>query len=159
MPTKPETRLQSESVPLPPAIAALHHTCARSVDLAQAAKTLAERCAEARQANRVRLQELRDTVGRLREHRRAVGPPGSGAMALSGSVTPAGEYRLTPREVEVAGLLAEGCSNSELASRLGISPHTARHHTESVLAKLGVSSRAQAGALLRGWLPLRSRTA
>jgi len=51
--------------------------------------------------------------------------------------------------VEVAILLAEGCSNSTVARRLGISPHTARHHTQRVLGKLGVHSRSAAGALLR----------
>jgi len=60
-----------------------------------------------------------------------------------------GEYGLTPREAEVAVLLAEGLSNSALARRLGISPHTARHHTQRVLGKLGVHSRAEAGARLR----------
>jgi DNA-binding NarL/FixJ family response regulator len=59
-------------------------------------------------------------------------------------------YHLTPREWEVAVLLADGRSNVEVAAALGISAHTARHHTESVLAKLGVRSRAQAGAILRG---------
>ncbi|HKT59307.1 MAG TPA: LuxR C-terminal-related transcriptional regulator [Gemmatimonadales bacterium] len=59
------------------------------------------------------------------------------------------EYGMTPREVEVAHLLSEGLSNSALARRLGISPHTARHHTQRVLGKLGVHSRAEAGARLR----------
>jgi DNA-binding CsgD family transcriptional regulator len=59
------------------------------------------------------------------------------------------EYGMTPREVEVALLLAEGCSNLTVARRLGISPHTARHHTQRVLGKLGVHSRAEAGARLR----------
>jgi DNA-binding CsgD family transcriptional regulator len=59
------------------------------------------------------------------------------------------EYGMTPREVEVALLLSEGLSNSALARRLGISPHTARHHTQRVLGKLGVHSRAEAGARLR----------
>ena len=59
------------------------------------------------------------------------------------------DYGMTPREVEVAILLAEGCSNSTVARRLGISPHTARHHTQRVLGKLGVHSRSEAGALLR----------
>lgn len=58
-------------------------------------------------------------------------------------------YSMTPREAEVAVLLAEGLSNQTLAERLGISPHTARHHTQRVLGKLGVHSRAEAGALLR----------
>jgi len=58
-------------------------------------------------------------------------------------------YGMTPREAEVASLLAEGLSNNVLARRLGISPHTARHHTQRVLGKLGVHSRAEAGAILR----------
>ena len=59
------------------------------------------------------------------------------------------DYGMTPRETEVALLLAEGCSNSTVARRLGISPHTARHHTQRVLGKLGVRSRSEAGARLR----------
>ena len=59
------------------------------------------------------------------------------------------EHGMTPREIEVAMLLIEGCSNRTVAKRLGISPHTARHHTQRVLAKLGVHSRAEAGARLR----------
>ena len=59
------------------------------------------------------------------------------------------EYGMTPREVEVALLLSEGLSNSALARQLSISPHTARHHTQRVLGKLGVHSRAEAGARLR----------
>ena len=70
------------------------------------------------------------------------------------AITPAAlrlqdEYGMTPREVEVALLLSEGLSNSALARQLGISPHTARHHTQRVLGKLGVHSRAEAGARLR----------
>lgn len=51
-------------------------------------------------------------------------------------------YRLTQREIQVARLLAEGKATSEVAAALGVSSHTARHHTERVLSKLGVSSRA-----------------
>lgn len=50
-------------------------------------------------------------------------------------------YGLTRREAEVALLLAEGLSNTALAARLFISPHTARHHTQQVLEKLSLSSR------------------
>jgi len=48
-----------------------------------------------------------------------------------------GRFGLTPREREVAILLAERKTNREIASRLGISPHTARHHSERVIGKLG----------------------
>jgi DNA-binding CsgD family transcriptional regulator len=50
-------------------------------------------------------------------------------------------YGLTLRELQVASLLMHRLSNAEIARMLGISPHTARHHTESVLAKFGVRSR------------------
>ena len=55
---------------------------------------------------------------------------------------------LTPREAGVARLMASGLSTKAIASELGISPHTARHHTERVFAKLGVRSRAAAAALV-----------
>jgi DNA-binding CsgD family transcriptional regulator len=57
-------------------------------------------------------------------------------------------YMLTAREVEVARLLAVGKQTSEVAEALGVSTHTARHHTEHVLAKLGVKTRAAVAALL-----------
>jgi DNA-binding response OmpR family regulator len=59
-------------------------------------------------------------------------------------------YGLTARQTEVARLLAEGCSNAEIATRLEMSYYTARNHTEQVLGKLGVPSRAAVGALLYG---------
>jgi DNA-binding CsgD family transcriptional regulator len=61
-----------------------------------------------------------------------------------------GPSTLTPRELQVARLLALGDSNAQIASALRISPHTARRHTESVMLKLGAKSRAQVGAILRG---------
>jgi DNA-binding CsgD family transcriptional regulator len=50
-------------------------------------------------------------------------------------------YGLTVRELQVASLLMHRLTNLEIARMLGISPHTARHHTENVLAKFGVRSR------------------
>ena len=57
-------------------------------------------------------------------------------------------YGLTAREAQVASLLAQRLTNDEIASALGISSHTARHHTESVLLKLGVTSRRALRRLL-----------
>jgi DNA-binding NarL/FixJ family response regulator len=51
---------------------------------------------------------------------------------------------LTDREVEVLVLVAEGCSNVEIARRLVISRRTAEHHVQHIYTKLGVSSRAAA---------------
>jgi DNA-binding CsgD family transcriptional regulator len=50
-------------------------------------------------------------------------------------------FGLTKKQASVALLLAQRKSNVEIASELFISPHTARHHTERVLTKLGVHAR------------------
>ena len=51
---------------------------------------------------------------------------------------------LTPREVEVLGLLAHGLTNKEIARNLLMTPKTAGNHVEHIYAKLGVTSRAAA---------------
>lgn len=51
---------------------------------------------------------------------------------------------LTDRELEVLGLLAQGCSNATIAERLFISRRTAEHHVQHVYTKIGVSTRAAA---------------
>ena len=53
---------------------------------------------------------------------------------------------LTPRELEVLQLLAEGLSNKLIAARLGISEHTAKFHVNAILGKLGAQTRAEAVA-------------
>jgi DNA-binding NarL/FixJ family response regulator len=54
---------------------------------------------------------------------------------------------LSPREVEVLGMMAEGFSNKEIAYRLGISEHTVKFHVTSVMAKLNAGSRTEAVTL------------
>ncbi|MFE7417048.1 protein kinase [Rhodococcus sp. NPDC057529] len=54
--------------------------------------------------------------------------------------------RLTKRERQVAGLIAEGLTNQAIADRLVISPRTAQGHVEHILAKLGFTSRTQVAA-------------
>jgi DNA-binding NarL/FixJ family response regulator len=61
-------------------------------------------------------------------------------------------FGMTSREADVALLLARGARNTAIASELHISPHTARHHTENVLGKLGVHARAEvARAMTEGF--------
>ncbi len=57
---------------------------------------------------------------------------------------PAVSVRLSNREHEVLGLLAEGKANSEIAERLVISPSTVHNHISSILMKLQVDNRVQA---------------
>jgi len=54
---------------------------------------------------------------------------------------------LTPRELEVLQLVADGRSNGEIASALFISTKTASVHVSNILAKLGVSGRGEAAAV------------
>lgn len=60
-----------------------------------------------------------------------------------GETEPLGEA-LTPRELQVLHLLAEGLSNKQIAKRLEISEHTAKFHVAAILSKLGVESRTEA---------------
>jgi DNA-binding CsgD family transcriptional regulator len=57
-----------------------------------------------------------------------------------------GDIPLTPRELEVLTLLAEGASNKIIAHRLGISVHTAKFHVRSLLDKLDAVGRTDAVA-------------
>ena len=54
---------------------------------------------------------------------------------------------LTPREIEVLRLLAEGFANKNIAWKLKISEHTVKFHIASIFTKLNVSSRAEAVAI------------
>lgn len=80
--------------------------------------------------------------------------PRSRAAASGGSAS--GDYaaqtrlhRLSPRERDVARLVAAGCSNAEIASALFITPGTVKLHVSKIYDKLDVRSRSQAIVLLR----------
>ncbi len=77
-------------------------------------------------------------------------PPQPGPLAAA--VLTAG---LTPREREVAGLVAEGHTNAEIARLLGVSPTTAKWHVSQILQKLGLRRRVQIAVYARdhGLLP------
>ena len=59
-------------------------------------------------------------------------------------------FRLTPRQAEVAELMAEGRTYREIAGTLGIRPNTARRHWEQVLQRLGVHSRYEVQRVVWG---------
>jgi DNA-binding CsgD family transcriptional regulator len=63
---------------------------------------------------------------------------------------------LTPREIQVLELLAEGLPNKAIAARLGISDQTAKFHVASISSKLGAANRTDAvrRAVRRGLITL-----
>lgn len=65
------------------------------------------------------------------------------APTVSRPATAKSSGELTRRELEIAGLVAEGLSNKEIGVRLVISPRTAEAHVEHILTKLGFTSRSQ----------------
>ena len=67
---------------------------------------------------------------------------------------PSESVRLTPRETEVAELVASGMSNRDIAVKLVIAQRTAEGHVERILSKLGFRSRAQIAA----WVTERGQT-
>jgi DNA-binding NarL/FixJ family response regulator len=74
------------------------------------------------------------------------GPPAATPAALSRRPAPATPGGLTPREREVATLIARGESNRQIATALVVAPRTAARHVENILNKLGLRNRAQVTA-------------
>ena len=79
-----------------------------------------------------------------REAREPGGPPAQPAVPQHGEAEAPDPEALTPRELEVLGLLAQGKSNPQIAQELVISRATAKTHVERIIGKLGVSDRTQA---------------
>jgi DNA-binding NarL/FixJ family response regulator len=73
-----------------------------------------------------------------------------GRISLGESLRRRGPSKsLTPREIDVLRLVADGKSNSEIGRELFISTKTASVHVSHILQKLGVSSRVQAAGAAR----------
>jgi len=71
------------------------------------------------------------------------------SLLARAAIVPRGEGEvepgpLTPREVGVLAMIAEGLGNKAIAARLGISEHTVKFHVSSIFAKLGAASRTEA---------------
>lgn len=113
------------------------------------------------------LDELREAVGRA--HRGELHcPPGVGFHLFSRLGDLAAERRrrqrvealsLSPRELEVLELVADGMTNRQIAERLCLSVYTVKNHVHRILAKLAVGQRKEAveRAYENGWLRERRR--
>jgi two-component system, NarL family, nitrate/nitrite response regulator NarL len=53
------------------------------------------------------------------------------------------QFGLTPRELEIVGVILGGCSNSDIAAKFKISEKTVKHHLTNIFDKLGVSNRLE----------------
>lgn len=134
---------------------ALHHLAGdlgAAWDQARTALLLGERLRRARRIAEAR-DRLRDAVeafrrlgagpweqrarGELRAAGESTGPAGPDALAA-----------LTPQELRIARLVADGASNKDVAARLFLSPRTVEYHLYKVYPKLCISSRADLVRLL-----------
>ena len=68
------------------------------------------------------------------------------ALGMTAYAPPATDSPLSPRELEVAALVAEGLTNKQIAERLFLSERTAQNHVQHILTKLDLSNRAQVAA-------------
>jgi DNA-binding CsgD family transcriptional regulator len=124
----------AESRVLPPSVRGTVHTAVarcldalgRGTEAAEYARTAARLLARWDGWRVAQLGQVRDRLG---------------LALVDDDAATTGVGALTPREREVALLVADGLTNAELARRLYISPRTAAVHVSSILRKLGVSSR------------------
>lgn len=117
----------------------LHRTGDRAAPIAQS-RVLAAEIPDARLvelAGRSHLPAIGDSAAVVAEVRRFLG------LRPLRRRTPTG---LTPRQMEVAGLVARGLTNQEIAQRLGITERSAESHGERIRLRLGFRSRAQVAA-------------
>ncbi|HRF48721.1 MAG TPA: AAA family ATPase [Anaerolineales bacterium] len=80
------------------------------------------------------------------EHLRRAGHDNPGKPQPTGQDT---RNNLTRRQTEILGLIVQGLSNPEIASRLKLSPKTVDHHVSAILARLNVATRGEAARLAR----------
>ncbi|MEU6982210.1 helix-turn-helix transcriptional regulator [Streptomyces sp. NPDC046324] len=71
-----------------------------------------------------------------------------GAVGGTAGASPEAAGELTPQQQRIAGLVAAGATNREIADRLSLSPRTIDHHLRNVFARLGVRSRVELSGLL-----------
>ncbi len=121
-------------MPEPPALVVLGETPSRELPLLQAASTLPGWGYLGRDSDATTLAlALQSAAAGLVVHE-----------AQASSIPPPTDDVLTPRELEVIALMAQGLPNKLIAYKLGVTLHTAKFHVAQILAKLGAASRTEA---------------
>ena len=84
-----------------------------------------------------------------------IDPAAAKALRAALRAPKAAAENLTPRERDVMLLIADGATNRQIATRLGVSERTAQTHVSNILTKLGLASRTQAAmwAVKHGLVP------
>ena len=95
----------------------------------------------------VSADELAQAIRAAHAGRATYSPEAVQALARSANEPPTPGHDLTERERAVLALMVEGLNNTQIASRLVVSPSTIKSHVSHILAKLGVASRTEAVAL------------
>jgi DNA-binding CsgD family transcriptional regulator len=99
----------------------------------------------AAEAERLGMVPFSERIAVLRSEQRG----GAGAASASASASALARSPLSPRELEVARLVARGQTNRQIAETLVVSERTAENHVQHILVKLGFSNRSQIAA----WAP------
>ena len=114
------------------------------LELARALTMLGRTGAGAAEADAAKATFLK--LGAVRDAERVDALLALDSAAAEGDGGPVNLGELTPRELEVLRLVAQGLSDAEIAERLVVSPHTVHRHVANVRVKLRLSSRAAAVA-------------
>jgi DNA-binding NarL/FixJ family response regulator len=145
----PQVRITDDAVELAPNVPVLVLTDVSGVmqALQAGASAVLSECADGDilcTAIRAAVQGLTTVSAEFRDH--LVDGSGPRSALESDAEDEPPPIELTARELQVLRLLAEGASNKLIARHLGITPHTAKFHVASIVAKLGATGRTDAVA-------------
>lgn len=131
----------------------LHHSSGTAFELARTEMFYAcqlrrnRKPTAARELLREAVKVFHDFGAQLWEQRATAELRAAGESVQPARRRPSGD--LTPQQVQISRLVAQGATNREIGSQLFLSPRTVEHHLRNIFAKLGVRSRVELAAMFR----------